>query len=100
MTVFFSLSKLDFIGEDRRLSKTWKGPLDVLSDEEMKEKLKDVMDTLSEMERASLLAKFRFENSLSVGELSDLWRCSRQRVYQLASQALARLKFRLNQRGF
>jgi DNA-directed RNA polymerase sigma subunit (sigma70/sigma32) len=92
--ITYSLCELDLDRQTENL------PLDVLLAAESSDLLSELIASLPSKESSALLARFGFGDTPSVAELSDLWNCSRQFVYQCADKAIARLRLRLKQQGY
>jgi DNA-directed RNA polymerase sigma subunit (sigma70/sigma32) len=90
--IFFSLTTID-------LHKCrGKSPMDEILDWEKAAHAHALVESLPVNEREAVAARFGLDEAPSVSDLARAWRCSRQRVYEIAARGLTRLRNRRTQK--
>lgn len=91
--IFFSLSDRDA----ERLAE--RSTLAMVLETESRRLLFAAINSLPSQEKQAVLSKYGFPEAPTIRELAAKWGCERQRVYQIAEQAIRRLCVRLKLRG-
>ncbi len=76
-----------------------RNPLELLIKDEAERCFEDACNQLGPRELQAIIAKSSLSGSRSVREISLRWRCSKQRVYQLANRAVKQIQKQLVHQG-